>query len=210
MPFLPSVAPPEADVAAPTVADSNFSVAGEEDPGAAQDCIATASEGPNSVPLATPTAARSGAATRVGDIEAVARSRLITAAAGDTLLVEVAAGLSNSQQSVVVVCSASGEALGAITETLLARQLSLGQADLFDPCAWDVMSTAFQVCDPDDGPAERLDTRQAQGAVHARVQEAPRAVPGTVRPRERLRALMAADHEEEALLRQYVMGVGYQ
>jgi CBS domain-containing protein len=201
MPFSPSVAPLEADV--------SFSVAGEEDPGAAQDSVAPASEGPKPAPLAIPTAARSGTAARVSDIDAVARSRLITVAP-DTLLVEVAAGLSSAQLTVVVVCNASGEAMGVITETLLVRQLGLGQADLFNTCAVDVMSTAFQICTPDDDLAELLDTMQAQGLVHVLVLDALRVVQGIVHPRDGLRALLATGHEEEALLRQYVMGVGYQ
>jgi hypothetical protein len=40
--------------------------------------------------------------------------------------------------------------------------------------------------------------------------DALRVVQGIVHPRDGLRALLAAGHEEEALLRQYVMGLGYQ
>ncbi len=205
MPLSPSAPPPGAGAAAPPLVDASFSVAGEEDPGAANDIAVPVSAGP----IAAPTAVRSGTAALVSDIGAVARSRLITVTL-DTLLVEVAAALSSAQLNVVVVCSASGEALGVITETLLVRQLGLGQADLFNTCAMDVMSTAFHICAPEDDLAELLDTMHAQGLVHVLVLDALRAVQGIVHPRDGLRALLAAGHEEAALLRQYVMGVGYQ
>jgi CBS domain-containing protein len=182
-----------------------FSIAGEEDPGAAQDDAAQARDGA----IAAPTAARSGTPARVSDISAVARSRLITVAP-DTLLVEVAAGLSSAQLSVVVVCSAGGRALGVSTETLLVRQLGLGKADLFNTRAVDVMSTAFHSCAPDEDLAELMDSMHDQGLVHVLVLDARRVVQGIVHPRDGLRALLAAGHEEEALLRQYVMGEGYQ
>lgn len=62
--------------------------------------------------------ARAAAPLLVGNIDAVARSRLFTVPA-QALLVEVAAQLSSAQISVVVVCDATGVAIGIITETVL-------------------------------------------------------------------------------------------
>ena len=75
----------------------------------------------STIPLQTDGAeARNVAPLLVGSVDALARSRLFTVSA-DALLVEVAAQLSNAQISVVVVCDATGAAMGIITETLLVR-----------------------------------------------------------------------------------------
>ena len=55
-----------------------------------------------------------------------------------------------AQISVVVVCDASGTAIGAVTETLLVRRLGLGQADFFTPRAVEVMTREITVWMPDD------------------------------------------------------------
>jgi len=80
---------------------------------------------PESPPVAD-AEARAAAPSRVADVEAVARSRLLTVAA-DAVLADVAALLSSAQISVVVVCDAAGAAAGIITETILVRRLGLGR-----------------------------------------------------------------------------------
>ena len=184
---------------------SSFSVAGEEDPGAAQ------SEPPvvDVDALASSAAARSADAMRVSDIDAIARSRLHRVQA-DTLLVEVAAGLASAELSVVVVCGPEGEPLGVVTETLIVRQLGLGQADLFSTRAADVMSTSYATCTPEQSLPELIDAMHAQGLMHVLVVDDAQRVQGIVYPRDGLRALLGAGHAEESLLRQYVMGVGYR
>ena len=62
----------------------------------------------------------------------MARSRLL-AVDMDARLVEVAALLSSSQISLVVVCNAAGLPIGTITEAVLFRRLGLGRADYLPP-----------------------------------------------------------------------------
>jgi CBS domain-containing protein len=153
--------------------------------------------------------ARAVAPLLVAGIEETARARLLTVAA-DALLVEVAALLSSAPISVVVVCDAAGAALGVITETTLVRRLGLGQADFFTTQARDVMATAFTACAPTDRLAEVLAMMHAQGLVHVLLLQPDRHPIGVLNARDGLRALLAAGNHEEALLRNYVMGVGYQ
>jgi CBS domain-containing protein len=145
----------------------------------------------------------------VGSIEAVARSRLLTVLAG-TRLVEVAARLSGTQISVVVVCDEAGTAVGTITETLLIRHLGLGQADFFATHAGDVMIQEFTTCAPGDLLSDVLAAMQAQSLVYVLLVSANGQPLGVLNARDGLRALLAAGNHEEALLRNYVMGVGYQ
>lgn len=163
---------------------------------------------PESPPVAA-AEAHAVAPLRVDGIDAVARSRLVTVTA-DSLLVEVAALLSNAQISVVVVCDAAGAPLGTITETVLVRRLGLGLADFFTTRAGDVMTLGFAACAPEDRLSDVLATMHARGLIHMLVVNADRRLIGVVNARDGLRALLAAGNQEEALLRNYVMGIGYQ
>ncbi|MFN0182987.1 MAG: cyclic nucleotide-binding/CBS domain-containing protein [Aquabacterium sp.] len=145
----------------------------------------------------------------VSGIEAIARSRLLTVAA-DALLVEVAALLSSAQISVVVVCDAADAAVGVITETTLVRRLGLGQADFFTTRAGEVMTPEFTACALEDQLSDVLAMMHTRGLIHVLLLDAARHPIGVLNARDGLRALLAAGNHEEALLRNYVMGIGYQ
>lgn len=163
---------------------------------------------PETPPVAT-AEARAVAPLLVSAVEAVARSRLLTVA-GDVLLVDVAALLSGAQISVVVVRDASGAAEGVITETTLVRRLGLGQADFFTTQARDVMTPEFTACAAEDLLSDVLAMMHTRGLIHVLLLDAERHPIGVLNARDGLRALLAAGNHEEALLRNYVMGMGYQ
>lgn len=168
------------------------------------------SENPNPETLRVVNAeARAAAPLRVGSIEAVARSRLLTVSLHCSLL-DVASMLSSAQISVVVVCDSAGKPLGIITETTLIRRLAKGQADFFSTCAGDVMTPGFVMCAPEDLLSEVLTMMHERGVIHVLLGEANGPLLGIVNARDGLRALLAAGNYEEALLRNYIMGIGYQ
>jgi CBS domain-containing protein len=152
---------------------------------------------------------RTVAPVRVSTIAAVSRSRLLTVGI-DALLVEVAALLSSAQISAVIVCDAAGLAIGAITETILVRRLGLGQADFLTTRASDVMAREITSCAPEDVLSEVLATMHERGLIFMLVVDTNSRPLGVLNARDGLRALLAAGNHEEALLRNYVMGVGYQ
>jgi len=160
-------------------------------------------------PSAAAAEARAVAPAPVSAIEAVARSRLLTVAR-DALLVEVAALLSNAQINVVVVCDAAGTTVGTITETVLVRHLSLGHADFFSTQADDVMTREITTCAPDEALSDVLAMMHKQGLIHVLVVDPANKPLGVLNALDGLRALLAAGNHEEELLRNYVMGVGYQ
>ncbi len=145
----------------------------------------------------------------VSAIEAVAVSRLLTVGV-DALLIEVAHMLSASQISLVVVCDASGAMIGVITETILVRHLGTGQADFFTTRAGEVMTRDYTVCAPTDPLSEVLAMMHISGLIHVPIVDVDHKPTGVVNARDGLRALLAAGNHEEALLRNYVMGIGYQ
>ena len=153
--------------------------------------------------------AHAAAPLLVSSVEGVARSRLLRVAV-DTLLVEVASLLSGAQISVVVVCDAAGAAVGVITETLLVRRLGLGQADFFTTRAGDVMTPEFTACAPEELLSDVLAMMHTRGLIHVLLLGSDKKPLGVLNARDGLRALLAAGNQEEALLRNYVMGIGYQ
>ena len=165
-------------------------------------------EFPESPPVAA-AEARAVAPARVSSLDAVTRSRLLRVG-GDALLVEVAAPLSNAQISVVVVCDAAGRAVGTITETVLVRRLGLGQADFFTTHAGDVATPEITPCAPDDLLSDVLAVMHKRGLIHVLVVDAANKPVGVLNARDGLRALLAAGNQEEELLRNYVMGIGYR
>ncbi len=165
-------------------------------------------ETPESPPVAA-AEARAEAPALVSSIEAVARSRLQTVSA-QSLLVDVAALLSSAQISVVVVCDADGGPLGIITETVLVRRLGLGHADIFTTHAADVMTSDITVCTLDELLSDVLAMMHTRGLIHVLLVDADNKALGVINARDGLRALLAAGNYEEELLRNYIMGIGYQ
>ncbi|MCV2356490.1 CBS domain-containing protein [Paucibacter sp. B2R-40] len=154
-------------------------------------------------------APRSVPAPLVSTIQTIARSRLLTVPAG-AHLVDVAALLSSAQISVVVVCSEAGAVLGIITETMLVKQLGLGQADFFTTRADAVMSREIRSCGLQDQLSDVVAIMHKLGLIHILLVDADNKPLGVVNVRDGLRALLLAGNQEEELLRNYVMGIGYQ
>lgn len=163
---------------------------------------------PESPPVAA-AEARAVAPLSVGSMQAVTYSRLLTASS-NSMLVDVAALLSSAQISVVVVCDADDAPLGIITETMLVKRLGLGHADFFTTHASEVMSRAYVSCAPDDLLSDVLSKMHELGLIHVLLVGSNGKVLGVLNARDGLRALLAAGNHEETLLRNYVMGVGYQ
>lgn len=160
-------------------------------------------------PPAAAAEARAAAPSLVSSIDAVTRTRLFTVGV-DALLAEVAALLSNAQISLVVVCDSSGALVGVVTETILVRHLGYGRADIFTTRAGDVMTREFTTCCAGDSLSEILAMMHNRGLIHVPVVDAGGKPLGVINARDGLRALLAAGNHEEALLRNYVMGIGYQ
>ncbi len=152
---------------------------------------------------------RAAAPARVSVIDAVTRSRLLTVEV-DALLVEVAALLSSAQISTVVVCDSAGLPVGTITESVLVRHLGLGHADFFTTHAGDVMTHEITNCMPDDLLSDVLAMMHKRGLLHVLVVDVANKPLGVINAPDGLRALLAAGNHEEELLRNYVMGIGYQ
>jgi CBS domain-containing protein len=101
-------------------------------------------------------------------------------------------------------------AVGVITEALLVRRLGLGQTEFFTTRASDVMAHEFITCVKDELLSDVLATMHARSFIHVLLLDAEHKPIGVLNARDGLRALLSAGNYEEELLRNYVMGIGYQ
>ena len=143
----------------------------------------------------------------VSSIEGATRSRLLTISV-DAGLTEVAAGLSNTQISLVVVCDADGAMVGVITKTDLVKRMAEGLGGASTAKAADVMTRQVVQCHPSDHLQAVLSLMSRRGVVHIPVVDDRSRPLGVINARDALRVLLADEQYEEALLRDYVMGVG--
>ena len=145
----------------------------------------------------------------VSGVETVTRARLAVIGVDDQLA-DVATLLSDTQIGLVVVCDAGGAMVGVITETHVVRRLGHGQTSVFTTSAGDVMKRDVISCRPADSLAEVLATMHHHGLIHVPVVDEDNRPVGVLTARDGLRALLAEGNFEESLLRNYVMGIGYQ
>ena len=145
----------------------------------------------------------------VGNIESTARSRLVTISA-DASLLDAAKLLSDTQISLVVVCGCDGAMVGVVTKTDIVRQFGRCGASAGTAAAADVMTLEVASCRPTDCLSDVLSMMGRRGFVHVPVVDEESRPLGVVNARDALRVLWADEKYEEALLRDYVMGIGYR
>ena len=145
----------------------------------------------------------------VNRIDALARSRLVTISA-DALLVDVANLLSDTRISLVIVCDSVGEMVGVITKTNIVQQIARSCESIGTTVAADVMTRNVTSCRPTHSLLDVLSTMEKRGFAHIPVVGENSKPSGVVNAGDALRALMADEKYDAALLRDYVMGIGYQ
>jgi CBS domain-containing protein len=72
------------------------------------------------------------------------------------------------------------------------------------------MKKEFTTCAPQDLLSDVLATMHTRGLIHVLLVGADSHPLGVLNAGDGLRALLAAGNHEEVLLRNYVMGIGYQ
>ena len=145
----------------------------------------------------------------VNKIGALARSRLVTISA-DALLVEVANLLSDTHISLVVVCDSYGAMVGVITKTNIVQQIGRSCETIGTTVAADVMTRNVTSCRLTRSLLDVLSMMDKSGFVHIPVVDEKSNPVGVVNAGDALRALMVDEKYEAALLRDYVMGMGYR
>ncbi len=145
----------------------------------------------------------------VEKIVPVARERLVTVR-DDALLTEAARFLDGGHINLVVVCDKGGAMVGIVTRTDVVRQMSLCQGCGCTAAVGTVMTRKVTYCRPGDSLQDVWSIMQKQKLLHIPIVDDDLKPLGVINARDALLVLMEDSEHEGALLRDYVMGVGYR
>ena len=139
----------------------------------------------------------------------VARERLVTVGE-DAALVEAARRLSGPDANLVVVCDGHGAMRGVVSKTDVVNRISHCEgASCTRPVAF-VMTREIVSCRPGDTLREVWNVMKGRGLKHVPVADAEGRALGILSARAVMQALVEETEQEEELLRDYVMCVGYR
>jgi CBS domain-containing protein len=146
--------------------------------------------------------------TQVERLLPQARGRLVTITT-EAPLIE-AARLLRAGTDIVVVCEPQGLLAGVITKTDVVGQMSECQGASCVTRVAVVMTPTVVVCRPDQWLKEVWSTMKERGLKNLPVTDSESRPLGVLNARDALQALLTEVENEETLLRDYVMNVGYQ
>ena len=127
----------------------------------------------------------------------------------DAFVTEVATLLSGDHDLVVIAAS-DGTMAGVATKTDLVRLLSRCHVDVCMTPVSVVMTTGVTYCRPTDLLRDVWSLMKQRGFRHIPVIDAESRPVGVINARDALQALLGEVEDEEVLLRDYVIGVGYR
>jgi CBS domain-containing protein len=136
-----------------------------------------------------------------------ARKKLVTIA-DDAPLIQ-AAKLLRVGTDLVVVCGSAGFLSGVITKTDVVRQISNCQGATCITAASLVMTRDVVVCQPGDWLHEVWSKMKEHGFKNVPVTDRDSRPVGVLNARNALQVLLEEFENEETLLRDYVMGIGF-
>jgi CBS domain-containing protein len=125
--------------------------------------------------------------------------------------VSQAASLLATRSDLVVVCSAAGLLTGVITRTDIVRHVSEHPtAGAGAGAALSVMTRDVVLCRHNETVESVWERMKARSLKNIPVVEAETRPVGVLHARDLLEVLLKASKDQEAMLRDYVMGVGYR
>lgn len=139
----------------------------------------------------------------------VARERLVTVR--DNALLTTAARLLNDRHTnLVVACDNAGAMAGVVTKTDVVRQISHCRGSGCTAAVATVMTKNVTYCRPGDLLQDVWTIMKERGLLHVPIVGEDSKPLGVINARDALVALLEGSEYQEALLRDYVMGIGYQ
>ncbi|SDG85348.1 CBS domain-containing protein [Pelagibacterium luteolum] len=121
-----------------------------------------------------------------------------------------AARLLQSGTDILVVCDPEGKLRGVITKTDIVAQISQCQGSGCLALASSTMIQDVMVCGSDDILEDLWIGMRERGLKNIPVVDLNAHPIGVLNARDMLQALLKESHSEEAMMRDYVMGVGYR
>ncbi len=120
-----------------------------------------------------------------------------------------AAKLLRPGTDIVVVCDPAGRAAGVITKSDVVAQLGHCQGSSCLMMASTVMTREVVVCHPSDWLSDVWSSMKRHRLKNLPVIDGSKIPLGILNARDALQALLREVEDEEALLKDYVMSVGY-
>jgi CBS domain-containing protein len=136
--------------------------------------------------------------------------RRLTVVGLDAPICDAARILIDPNTPLVVVCDGEGIAVGVISSIDLVRVLTRDDADAVRAKAESVMTRPIQSCDENQPLQALWETMGARSLRSVPVLDEAGRPRGVVHARDVARALLDEVTNEELLLRDYVLGIGYQ
>lgn len=118
--------------------------------------------------------------------------------------------LVNANTPLVVVCDSEGIAVGVVSRTDIVKLFSRARGDAFNTNAEAIMTKPVYSCHVDQALQSVWATMSARCLRCAPVLDNARRPQGIVHARDIARALLDEVTNEEVLLRDYILGIGYQ
>jgi CBS domain-containing protein len=147
--------------------------------------------------------------TFVEKIVPVARERLVTVT-DDAVLTEAAKFLDGSHINLVVVCDKGGAMVGVVTRTDVIHQMSICQGSAGAVAVRDVMTKDVTFCRTSDLVQDVWSLMKERKLLRIPIVDEDFKPLGVINARDALFALLEGSEREVSLLRDYVMGIGYQ
>ena len=147
--------------------------------------------------------------TSVEKMIPVARERLVTIR-DDAPLAEAAGFLDGRHINLVVVCDKAGFMVGIITRTDIVRRMSICTGCSCTATAATVMTRDVVSCRPRDLLQDVWSIMKERKLLHVPIVAEDSRPLGVINARDALFALLEETQYEEALLRDYVTGIGYR
>ncbi len=138
-----------------------------------------------------------------------ARERLATLS-GAAPVTEAADIMSRPHTDLVVVCGADGRMVGVLTKTNIVSHIRHWTAEGGGGQVDTIMIRDVASCQSGDRLQDVWAVMKARGLQRIPVLDCDGRPVGIVYARDALQALLGEAESDEALLRDYVMGVGYQ
>jgi CBS domain-containing protein len=136
-----------------------------------------------------------------------AREKLVTLADGAPLI--DAAKLLRAGTDIVVVCDSAGLLAGVVTKTDVVDRISVCEGAGCIAPASSVMTRTVVTCGPKDWLQQVWSTMKERELKNVPVTDPDSRPIGVLNARDALQALLQETMNEESLLRDYVMGIGY-
>lgn len=128
----------------------------------------------------------------------------------DASLADAAGILANPETPLVVVCNSEGICVGVLSKSNIVKALAGSKGNAGNMSVGDVMTSAVVSCHVDNTLQGVWDSMNAQTVRSVPVLDDSGRPQGVVHARDLARALLNEVDEEEVLLRDYVLGIGYQ